>query len=35
MQQRSKDLGGECKIMSEPGKGVKVTCRFPVSIFND
>ncbi len=35
MQQRSKDLGGECKIMSEPGKGVKVTCRFPVSIFNE
>ena len=35
MQQRSKDLGGSCMIISEPGKGVKITCSFPVSIFND
>ena len=34
MQQRSKDLGGVCKILSEPEKGVCITCTFPITIFS-
>ena len=32
MQQRSKDSGGECKIVSSPGIGVSITCTFPANM---
>ena len=32
MHQRSKDSGGECKIISSPGKGVSITCTFPANM---
>lgn len=35
MRQRAKDLGGTCNILSEPGKGVCITCTFPIKIFSD
>lgn len=35
MQQRSKDLGGVCKISSEPEKGVCIICTFPITIFSN
>lgn len=35
MQKRSKDLRGICKIQSESGKGVSITCTFPITIFSD
>ena len=35
IRKRSKDLGGSCKIVSEPGKGVHITCSFPARIMTD
>lgn len=35
MRQRCKESGGECRIISEPNKGVSITCTFPDSIFSD
>ncbi len=35
MHQRCEDIGGTCKILSEPGKGVNITCIFPMTIFSD
>ena len=35
IRKRSNDLGGSCKILSEPGKGVNITCSFPARIMTE
>lgn len=34
MRSRALQLKGDCSIMSEPGKGVKIHCRFPLTIIS-